>query len=287
MVVERIDVSEGDGINLDSLPKWLRDRIDYNNESAGRNTGRAHRFFNTDDSHDPDSQKKKDERAFNALLRALQDPAYARLYSEAVHSVDDAGRAAERALSKLAGEHEVAQERVQSMRDNAAVLPDGRRVFRAADGRLIADDGKDVSDQRSSIKGLSDTTPGWEEYLRAKETLEELERRQREIEDYERRVLEPYRQRLGDKDHPPKKEELEEIIRKTREAMPERVRAEMEPRLAGNSSSPDAVKPAANAYVEAADLGAPEMNAHFKAASSVPFEDPFASPQPLPAPKTV
>lgn len=79
MAGDRKDADQSDGISLDSLPKWLRDMIDLNNESAGRETGRIKRFSLSVSDKSLNAEKEKDERRFNALMRLLQDPHYARI----------------------------------------------------------------------------------------------------------------------------------------------------------------------------------------------------------------
>lgn len=273
------DLTRLDGINLDSLPKWLRDSIDINNEMADRDTGRIKRFVSSGHDDDgPDSEKQKAERHFNALMRLLQDPEYAALYGDAVKAVDDAADAAARALDKLALEAEAAGERLQELRDNAAELPDGRKVFRGEDGRLYVEDGTDVTDQRDSIRGLSANTTSWTDYKRGKETAEDIERRRREVEDYLRNVVNPAKIRLGDPNNPPSKDELEDILRRLKKEQPADVLA------AQKATEPDeasklANKSAADKYVPAAGVSAPPMFAQFRSASSVIGDDPFA-PQP-------
>lgn len=283
---ERTDLILGDGTSLDSLPKWLRDQIDYNNEIAGRETGRAKRFLTSSRDDDPDSQKKKDERHFNALMRLLQDPNYARLYREAANVITDAEDAVTRALRKLSDKGEEVAQRIKALKDAAAELPDGRKVFRSKDGRLLTEDGKDVSDQRGHVKGSLDSAPSWEEFQRAKETLEDIERRKRELEHYQREVLDPYKQRLSDPDDPPSKDELEEMMHKAKAAMLEDALAEMKSRGAANTASAPNTS-AADQYVQAAELNAPDLEAHFRAAASAAPENPFASPKAAITPKTV
>lgn len=282
------DLTRSEGIALDSQPKWLRDLIDINNEIAGRETGRAKRFLVSSDEDGPDSEKKKEERQFSALMRLLQDPEYARLYMQAANTISDIEDAAARALAKLETERESAAQKLDEIKDSAATLPDGRRVFRTDDGRLLTEDGEDVSARRGDVRGLTENTPSWEDYQRAKEALEEIERRRREIDEYMRDVIDPFKRRLADPNNPPSKEELEDIIRKLKENQPAdvaRAREQYEPDEAkkfANTSVP-VNSAAADDIVPAKGVDAPDMFAQFRSASSVVSNaDPFA---PMPGPK--
>jgi hypothetical protein len=281
LVNERIDLMGQEGIALDSLPKWLRDQIDYNNESAGRETGRAKRFLTSDRDDDPHSEKQKGERRFSELLRLLQNPGYAKLYSQAANLVSDAQDAAGRALLGLEREGALVSERIKALKDGAAELPDGRKVFRSKDGRLIAEDGKDVTDRKREITGLKEGTPGWEEFRREQDALAEIERRRREIEAYQREVLDPAKTRLGDTDNPPTPDELEEIIRKTRDAMPPSVRSEYEARPSIAKAEAPSLPSAADEYVGEVSLASPPIGSHFAAA--ITGAEPAAAPQATPS----
>jgi hypothetical protein len=280
---ERNDLTQADGIALDSLPKWLRDLIDYNNESAGRETGRARRFFSSDGADLETSEQKKDERRFNALMRLLQDPEYMRLYGDVAKAIDDAEDAAARALAKLSREGERALERLDDIKYAAATLNDGRRVYRAADGRIYTEDGDDVTDQEKSIRGLSANSPSWEEFKTAKEALVDIVRRRREVEDYLRDVVDPAKLRLSDPDHPPSDDELKDILNRLKTSQPADVRAAQEAMTAHEART--FANTAAAEYVGEAPLKTPDAFSHFKVASAVISEDPFASPAPTTAPK--
>lgn len=275
------DLARSEGIALDSLPKWLRDLIDINNEYADRDTGRAKRFLASSGEGGPDSEKKKEERQFNALMRLLQDPEYARLYMQAANTISDIEDAAARALEKLEREGEIAAARLDEIKNAAAELPDGRKVFLGENGRLYAEDGTDVTDQKDSVRGLSANTARFHDYKQARESVEDIERRRRAIEDYQRNVLDPAKQRLSDPNNPPSKEELEEIIRRSRRTMPSDVR-EAQQATKPNEASKFANESAADEYVPAASVNAPDLFAQFRAASPVSNADPFA---PMPGPK--
>lgn len=279
---DRKDMDQADGTALDSLPRWLRDFIDLNNEMAGRETGRARRFLASSESDGPEAEKKKDEQRFNALLRLLQNPEYAQLYREAVDMVERMDVAAERAMRKLTREGEVAAERLDTLKENAAELPDGRKVFRSSDGRLIAEDGADVTDKKDSIKGLSPSTSSWEEFQRAREAADAIERQKREIKDYMQDVIDPARKRLADPEQPMTPDELREFL-KQKDAAPAALRTEFDNLLKEKAEAKTAApvnSAAADEYVGKAKLAGPDVFAQFKAKSAVVSDDAFAPPAP-------
>lgn len=267
MSSDRGDLRNFDGTNLDALPRWLRDLIDLGNESAGRDTGRARRFYLSEE-HDPQGAEKKreKERAFNALLLRLQDPNYARLYAEAAENVTRAGNAVETALREIARETDAVRQRLERIRETAARLPDGTRIYRSGvDGKLYAEDGRSVNSAGLSADDL-DAAPSWEEYTGAKRSLDMLETERRGIEIYKRDILEPAKERLGDTESPPAEEELE-FFKKLEAPMPTRARKEFDRQKAEDAG----LKPEASADEQgSAALNAPDLRTEFKAALDSP-----------------
>ncbi len=155
-----------DGMALESLPAWLRDLIDINNESAGRNTGRIQRFSASSRYEGPESQKREKEHNFSNLIYLLQNPHYARLYRQAVDAVNEADRAAARALLKLEREGELAAQHLRKLKEAAAQLPGGRRVFQSKNGRIYTEDSEDVTHLRDAMMGLTDASPSGRNFRR-------------------------------------------------------------------------------------------------------------------------
>lgn len=148
--IERVDTTD-----LDQIPLWMRDLIEYNQESAGLEIGRRQRFFSREEREHRLRDESKEQRRLNELLRLLQNPAYAQLYLEAVETVERLDLAADRTKQKLDRESAEITEHLNKLKAKAAELPDGRKVFRAKDGRLIAEDGVDVNANKDSVTGLS------------------------------------------------------------------------------------------------------------------------------------
>jgi hypothetical protein len=271
------DLTQPDGISLDSLPKWLRDAIDYNNEIAGRETGRMARFFSPERNEPQKVEKEKEKRHFNALLRLLENQNYAQLYGRAIESITSALEATERASRKLARDAGAVAEKMQALRESALKLPDGTRVYRSIqDGRIYTEDSEDVSRHRDSIRGLSGNSSSWEEYQRIRAIEKEMERQQREVEIYRREVLDPAKERLSDMNNPATTEELEEIITRTKARMPPAIQTQHQQMSVGG--------PEATIRNETADElfgsykpNAPKILADFKTAHDEAHRSPATS----------
>lgn len=221
------NADQPEGISLESFPKWLRDMIDLNNESAGRETGRIKRFNLPVSDKTLNAEKEKDERRFNALMRLLQDPNYARLYHHAIETVTTVEEAAEKAKRKLEQESELIAKRHRELMNEAAQLPDGTRVFQSlSNGRIYSEHGEDITHRKDSIVGLHPTSPGWEEYQHVKKTKEEIEKRKHDVERYQHEIIDPAKDRLGNTDQPMTAEELEKLVKKMETEMPVDVRVQ-------------------------------------------------------------
>lgn len=265
-----------DGMAFESLPSWLRDLIDINNESAGRETGRIKRFSASSRYEGPESQKREKERKLSNLMYLLQNPHYARLYRQAVDAVDEADRAAARALFKLERESEVAAQRLRELKEAAAQLPDGRRVFQSKNGRIYTEDSEDVTHLRDAMTGLTDVSPSWEEFQDARDHAKDIERRKQEVKIYQLEIINPAKERLADTENPLSIEELEHLGT-LKDRAPSDVRAQYDtledtPIKTSNMPARNSV---ADELFGAYEPNAPKVQNHFKAASD---HEPYGSP---------
>lgn len=259
-----------DGMALESLPAWLRDLIDINNESAGRNTGRIQRFSASSRYEGPESQKREKERNFSNLMYLLQNPHYARLYRHAVDAVDEADRAAARALLKLEREGEFAAQRLRELKEAAAQLPDGRKVFQSKNGRIYTEDSEDVTHLRDAMTGLTDVFPSWEEFQKARDQVKDIERRKQEIETYRLEIIDPAKERLADTENPLTAEELEQLT-SIKDRAPKDMQEQYDKTIkAGIPTRNNAADELFGPY----EPNAPKVQNHFKAASD---HEPYGS----------
>lgn len=270
---DRKDTNQSEGISLDSLPKWLRDIIDLNNESAGRETGRIKRFNLPVSDKALIAEKEKDERRFNVLMLLLQDPHYARIYHHAVATVTAAEEATDKARRKLEQESEFAEKRRRELLDKAAQLPDGTKIFQSLrDGRIYSEYGEDVTHRKDSITGLHHNSPSWEDYQHVKKATEEIKKQQQEVETYQREVLDPIKDRLGDTENPATQDELEKIITTVNAKMSPAIKAQHKEL---NNAGPDAAITVKNVTADALfgsyEPNAPKIQADFKTAHDEPY----------------
>lgn len=287
MAKDRTDAPAPNGVDLDSMPRALRDFIDLNNEYAGRVTGRVTRFLTAEREDGSEEQKQEKRERFSRLLALLQDPGYARAYFELEDMTERASVAVDAALAENVAQTDEARERLKALTDDAPELADGRKMFRTGAGRVFAEDGEEITDPTEVERAKS--APGWNEFLRRKAELERLETERRAIEDYQRNTLNPAKEALEDEEHPRTQEELERRAKELYEAMPDKVRARFDGIAAPATppqmtAAPTIENGAASDYLSAPVLaGAPDATADFGAARDAATTAlPTATPDFLP-----
>lgn len=266
MAKDRIDAPAPNGVDIDSMPRALRDFIDLNNEYAGRVTGRVTRFLTAEREGGSEEQKQEKRDQFSRLLTLLQNPEYARAYFELEDMAERASLAADAALAENAAATDEAKERLRELMDAAPELADGRKMFRAADGRVLAEDGTEITDPADIERAKA--APSWNEVQRRRAELEQLTAERRAIDDYQRRVLTPAKEALDD-ENGRTREELEQHKKKIREEMPESVRKRFDGGIDA-PPPPEATNETASDYLSAPVLAnAPDATAHFGAVRDV------------------
>lgn len=264
---------------LDSRAARERDMIDLNNEIAGRDTGRAARFFASGGSasYAQAEEKKKEERRMTMLAYLLaNDAQYAATYTRVLDKLQRAQDAARRAMLDISQRLDVANTRLDDMRARAAELPDGTKVFRSEkSGDVYTQEGRKLTDQERSTVEIPNDAPSHEEYQHAKHSRDEAQEQKRQVEGYEREVLHPALRRMHDEDDPVLREEMEKIEHHADEAMPDIMRQQIT--KYDQSQSPTS-KPAA-VYMTMGDANPdlPDLNAAFSQASSAAPPAPVAS----------
>lgn len=159
----------------DRFARHARDFDDLQNEMSGREVGKAARFLQSGPNGAASSGKSKQERA-EALTRLqllLNDPAYAALYRETATALVDAQSKLESMLERVRFEIERNAAAIDDMRDRAARLEGGTRVYRDKDGEVRNEDGRIIADALAAGIIWSGTEPSFED-IRAK-----IERRER------------------------------------------------------------------------------------------------------------
>ena len=117
--------------------------------------------------------------------------------------------------------------RLDEMLDKAHVLPDGRRVFKTQDGQRVFDEqGQEVRPETLDPAAIDDRKPRWERFKADKDARTRLDHDRQGLLDYQAK-LDQARDRLDNGDVTTR--ELDDMERDLRVAMPDAVRAKVEP----------------------------------------------------------
>ncbi|MCP5366721.1 MAG: hypothetical protein H6907_09945 [Hyphomicrobiales bacterium] len=214
-----------------------------NLETAGVSVGRIRRFL-PEGAH-PDTIRKrreKEQEQLSALMARLSDPEYAALYNDTRDRLTRAERATEYALAEAAETLGQAKKAWDDGLNGASILPDGTRVFRDADGDALTEDGKRVEgDELGDIRWRDDAI-SYEEYLARKKALDQAQRAYDAVLRYQVDILGRVRDRLGNEEQPPSKQDLRDFQDDIEKKMPSAVVKRMEPDspAVGHASAPSA-----------------------------------------------
>jgi hypothetical protein len=137
----------------------LQDRDDLNNEIAGRETGRAKRFFPLGGSAAEAERREEDEwAAFVAHLTCQE-----RIELLAVR-FGELDRASLIALQEAEARRQEAEDVIDGMKRNASLDREGRRAYRSADGRrAFYEDGRELTPAQLAEVNWKGGAPTWEE----------------------------------------------------------------------------------------------------------------------------
>jgi len=203
-----------------------RDFADLQNEQQGLETGRMARFLSGDvrERRKPGSERRSGERDLSRLQQLLAtNAAYAAAYESTWDALDEAEGKAKAALATLTRKVSADNERLQLIRDTAARLPDGTRVFRDRGGTVWTEHSRLLESEAADSIVWSGVEPSYEEFQAAKDSVAETGAAIAEVERYQVDVLGHARDRLSDEDNPPDLEELETIQERIETQMPKQV----------------------------------------------------------------
>lgn len=206
--------------------KRQRDFDDLQHELAGVDVGRMRRFLNVDDDRSPEGKRRKQERARRTLDDLMRDPEYARLYVTLGDRLRDAETGADAALVAIQTQLQVVLDEIALMEDAAARDPDGRPVFRFADGRVVYGDGSDVS--REIAEGIiwPPNAPSAEDYFAAKALQVDLQDKLTEWGVYRNDVLGGLRDRYDSDDPLMSKDDLKGALDDIEQLAPKSIQFE-------------------------------------------------------------
>eukprot|EP00581_Thalassiosira_minuscula_P025069 CAMPEP_0184406772 /NCGR_PEP_ID=MMETSP0738-20130409/1864_1 /TAXON_ID=385413 /ORGANISM="Thalassiosira miniscula, Strain CCMP1093" /LENGTH=248 /DNA_ID=CAMNT_0026763749 /DNA_START=240 /DNA_END=986 /DNA_ORIENTATION=- len=194
--------------------KRQRDFDDLQNEISGADTGRMRKFLGPNDDRTPEGKRKKveQERLRQTLADLMRDPEYARLYVELGNQLRDAETQADTVLAMIQRQLAAVQEEVADMEASAARDPDGKQVFRFADGRVVYADGSDVSPEIAAGIIWPPNAPSAEDYFAAKTRQETLADQLSEWDTYRNDVLGDIRDRYDSDDPPMNRNDLKNAL---------------------------------------------------------------------------
>lgn len=202
----------------------LDNAADLNHEIAGLDTGRNQRFLSADNSERGNSAKKEAKRSIQSLLdQMLLDPEYAAAYRAASEALVDAETDAEIqiALAKEALASSTAD--FESLRERAAELPDGTKVYLNPEtGQVFTEDGQVLDAATASRIEFSGNESTHTEFVAAKKNMDDAQSRLDDWYNYQV-TLGGYRNEFEDQDNPPSKQRLGEIEREIEERRPEMI----------------------------------------------------------------
>ncbi len=189
-------------------------RHDHGNEMAGRDVPRQKRFFNGDGGSAKADEKRRRERRFRDALEEMlwRDQEYRALYEDLGDKLGEAETTADVAIADLQSRIAAFDDRIDDMLDRAARLPDGRRVFRFADGRVEDEFGATVSPDIADGIVWPPNAPGGEEYFGAIEERNELQTHLEQWLDYRNNTLGGIRDRYDDRNDPMEKGDLKDAL---------------------------------------------------------------------------
>lgn len=207
------------------------DRRDYERELAGIDIGREARFHSTEFVEErrqgrggSSSASRRDQREFASRLQMLlaTNPGYAKLYNDTMGALGDAEAATDRAIAKAQKALEDAQQQLEQTLSRAAMLPDGTRVFRDAQGNVWNERRQRVSEADAAGIEWRGDEPAYEQFLEQSESVTNRLTRLEALQGFRVDTLGGIRDRLMDADHPVSEPELREINRKIEQGMQQR-----------------------------------------------------------------
>lgn len=203
---------------------------DYNNEIAGRDTGRIKRFLSQEArDHLEGGKKDKSQEKLSLLdILLMTDPVYAQLYSDVMEKIEKIDQAVSKALANSEKRIDTLKENLADIRGRAERLADGTLVYRSKDGAVFSDDGILISQQEMVDVEWKSSNPSWEERREAGEALDSAYKKKEEIEEYRDGALQHAKDRMNDRENPPDKDEMKDLYDSITDILPDDVKANMD-----------------------------------------------------------
>lgn len=171
---------------------------DFNNEMAGRDTGRIKRF-GFDQARQDVIQKEK--RRQSALDQMMMNAVYREAWTSALNALNQAEEAVYQALIQASDALHHAQRQYQELLDKAAMTADGQRVFKDKHGDVYTENGEKLSaDEAAQIDWRGDD-PSREDQIHIQDALTTAQEEFDRINGHSNRLVE-IREELTDQNDP-------------------------------------------------------------------------------------
>ncbi|MGH1417093.1 MAG: hypothetical protein ACRBB0_26655 [Pelagimonas sp.] len=216
------DVTVDEFIAAKAADKRQLDFDDLQREITGQDGARMKRFLSSDDPRSMTAEKKRQkERAFRDLLdRLLEDPEYRALYEDLGNKLRDTETQTDTAIALVEAKLQDADQLIDDMERRAAKDPDGRPVFRYADGRVVDANDEELPPEIAAGIQWPDNAPTAEDYFIAKSRRNDLAAHLEELQSYRNDVLGNIRHRYDDRDNPMSKEDIREALEEIETSSP-------------------------------------------------------------------
>lgn len=184
-----------------------QDRVDFNNEMAGNETGRSARFGIA--QHRTIKEEEKEKRKRTALENLLQSTAYRTVWTNTISALNSADQAVYDTLIQANDELSHSVKSHQSLLDRAMTLPNGEKAFRDENGGVYNAMGEKLDSQIYMIEWQA-SHPTWDAYQDSKQKLEQAEDRYDQVRDHELRLAD-IREDIEDNNNPLSIDALEKL----------------------------------------------------------------------------
>lgn len=189
---------------------------DLNHAIAGVDVGRMRKHI-PGTAIDPVTGKKEsvaDRIARTLRWLLLNDENYARAHRAAVTATNDAMNAAAQALSDINTDLMQTTADIDDILNRAATLPDGRKVFRDVNGKVVDQDGNVIAQALADGIMWRGDEPKYDEYRAATDHLDDLKRARDELLGIETE-LGGYQDELNDDENPVSPVMLDDITKRS------------------------------------------------------------------------
>lgn len=172
---------------------------DFNNEMAGRDTGRIKRFGFDQARQDAIQDKKRKQSAFEQLM---MNAVYREAWTSALNALNQAEEAVYHALIQASDTLHHAQRQYQELLDKAALTADGQRVFKDKHGDVYTEDGDKLSADEAAQIDWRGNDPSREDQTHRQDALTTAQKEFDRINGHSNRLVEIREEMTAGKSNP-------------------------------------------------------------------------------------